>query len=420
MSCTVFKSTNTVDQSINVFPIPNMLSQLRILRNYDSATGSTYNFFYEQPSVFKCVGGKLSIDGGLTFFTELTITGATNVQFILDENREYGYLAWDKVNALQGTNIGAGAYPDYSLGLHCESPELYRICADSPFFNQRVDQWDVKNTTDFAFAFVECANFNRSISHLNTENALTFKGMFLGCLKFNQPIDTLKSSKVTDFSFFLSNAISFNQPINIDTSSGLYFGFFLQGTKNFNQDLSGLNTSNALDMNRMFANSVFNSKPPQNTSKVKSFEAMFAGNRVFNQPLVIDVQSSENFLWMFRDTSAFNQDISEWNIRKCLNFTEMFFGATSFNQDLSKWCNKFNMNAVFGDMFNNSGLSTENYDKFLNALWLDVGTTRQSEWANRSLSKFLYLEGKKYSQAGAQARSNLIGAGWSITDGGQA
>ncbi|MDN5691196.1 MAG: DUF285 domain-containing protein, partial [Acinetobacter sp.] len=111
---------------------------------------------------------------------------------------------------------------------------------------------------------------------------------------------------------------------------------------------------------------------------------------------------------------------SEWNIRKSLNFTEMFWGATSFNQDLSKWCNKFNMNAVFGDMFKNSSLSTENYDKFLNALWLDVGTTRQSEWANRSLSKFLYLEGKKYSQAGAQARSNLIGAGWAITDGGQA
>lgn len=420
MSCTVFKSTNAVDQSINVFPIPNMLSQLRILRNYDSATGSTYNFFYEQPSVFKCVGGKLSTDGGLTFFTELTIAGATNVQFILDENREYGYLAWDRVNALQGTNIGAGAYPDYSLGLHCESPELYKICVDSPLFNQRVDQWAVQNTTDFSYAFFGCANFNRSISHLNTENALLFKAMFQGCSKFNQPINTLKSSKVNDFSYFLADAISFNQPINIDMSNGLYFGNFLNGAKSFNQDLSSLNTSNAVEMQYFIANSDFNAPFLQHTAKVQTFFATFAGCSKFNQPLNIDVSSCKDFTWMFNGASAFNQDISNWNVKSGLIFTEMFTGALAFDQDLSKWCNKFNINADISRLFASSSLSVSNYDKFLNALWLDVGTTRAQEWANRTASKILQSDGLKYSQDAANARNNLVGAGWTITDGGQA
>ena len=40
---------------------------------------------------------------------------------------------------------------------------------------------------------------------------------------------------------------------------------------------------------------------------------------------------------MFNGAKSFNQDLSKWNVRKVANMRNMFSGAESFNQDLSKW-----------------------------------------------------------------------------------
>jgi len=67
MSCTVFKSTNAVDQSIYAFPPAGVLSQLQVKRNLESATGAAYDFKYNiwqsGPATFKCTGGTLSVTG---------------------------------------------------------------------------------------------------------------------------------------------------------------------------------------------------------------------------------------------------------------------------------------------------------------------------------------------------------------------
>ena len=419
MSCTVFKSTNTVDQSINVFPIKDMISQVRVLRNPDSATPNKYEFYYPTPTLLKCVGGKFSTDGGLTYVTEANIGGGTNFIFMLDDGRDYAYIAWNNTNSLQGKNIGSGAYPDYSLGLHCENAQVKNICANSPLFNQPVNLWDLKNALSLEFAFIGCSSFNRNITNWNTSSARSFKGLFQDCSKFNQDLSSLDSSNVYDFSLMLKSAYSFNKPLNFDMSNGLHFGHFLNGAKSFNQDLSSLNTSKAIEMQYFIANSDFNAPFLQYTAKVQTFFATFAGCSKFNQPLNIDVSSCKDFTWMFNGASAFNQDISNWNVKSGLIFTEMFMGALAFDQDLSKWCNKFNINADISRLFASSSLSVSNYDKFLNALWLDVGTTRAQEWANRTASKILQSNGLKYSQDAANARNNLVGAGWTITDGGQ-
>ena len=41
--------------------------------------------------------------------------------------------------------------------------------------------------------------------------------------------------------------------------------------------------------------------------------------------------------WMFSQASAFNQDLSKWNVGKVMDMQGMFYQASAFNQDLSKW-----------------------------------------------------------------------------------
>ena len=59
---------------------------------------------------------------------------------------------------------------------------------------------------------------------------------------------------------------------------------------------------------------------------------------------------------MFRYNSAFNQDISAWDVSSGLNFKKMFLDATSFNQDLTEWYFKIDDldNAMFWEMFENT------------------------------------------------------------------
>ncbi|MBX4420544.1 hypothetical protein K4H00_21310, partial [Mycobacterium tuberculosis] len=63
---------------------------------------------------------------------------------------------------------------------------------------------------------------------------------------------------------------------------------------------------------------------------------------------------------------------------------------------------------------------TANYDKFLNALWTDINTTRPQAWASRTTAKVLGMGTSKYSAASAAARNSLVSNGWTITDGGLA
>ena len=53
---------------------------------------------------------------------------------------------------------------------------------------------------------------------------------------------------------------------------------------------------------------------------------------------------------MFFNATSFNQDISSWNVNSVENFTFMFRGATSFIQDISSW-NVGNSGDEMGGMF---------------------------------------------------------------------
>ncbi len=50
-----------------------------------------------------------------------------------------------------------------------------------------------------------------------------------------------------------------------------------------------------------------------------------------------NVSAVTNMNAMFANAIAFNKDISDWNVVAVQNMTDMFVGAAKFNQDISKW-----------------------------------------------------------------------------------
>ncbi|WP_288398196.1 BspA family leucine-rich repeat surface protein [uncultured Acinetobacter sp.] len=447
MPCTVFKSTNTADQSINVFPPVGYISNVRIVRNYNVENGDIFKFRSDSAKEFKVVGGTLTCAslGIIDPVTEGVFNPSNEIVLKLDAGREYAYLSWKDKDRILGFDPGLGyfygAQPDYSLGVHCEGAEsLNGICIAMGEFNQRVNAWDVSEVTTVEFAFGAAGSFNREINWYAPKLSLV-GAAFFKAVKFNKNI-TLRGAKPTNMSSFLDGASSFNSKIDIDTSECINFEYFFRGAAKYNQPISNFNFGKAVSMSNflidalafnqpvdlgytpqlnntayLFANSGMNSPVKFNAPNMTYAAAWFSGNAVFNSTITGSFRSVVNMDYFFYFAKKFNQPINDWDIRNVVSFTGFLQYADSFNQDLSAWPAKFNVNANIAEVAAAPNWSTENYDKYLNALWLDVGTTRQSAWANGTSPRVVNAAAKR-SAASQAAVSGLIGAGWTIVDGG--
>ncbi|MCZ3063080.1 BspA family leucine-rich repeat surface protein [Acinetobacter baumannii] len=450
MSCTVFKSTNTVDQSINVFPPKGYVSNVRIVRNQDVENGDIFKFRNDNPKEFKVVGGTLTCAslGIIDPVTEGIFNPAMEVTLKLDAGRDYAYLSWKDKDRILGFDppdgsTFFGAYPDYSLGVHTDgATTINGICMRIGSFNQRVNSWDVSQVEDAGYCFANATNFDREVNW-DAPKLLSINNLLMGTAKFNKDI-TIRSAKPTNISFMLNGAASFNSKLNIDTSECDNFSNMLAGAKKFNQPLTNFNFGKAVFLNNfllgaasfnqtvefgnmpnlveayyLFAESAFNKPIKFNAPNLRDASGWFSYNKAFNNTITGSFRSVVSMAYFFWYATSFNQPINDWDIRNVSNFEGFIRGATSFNQDLSAWPAKFNVNANMADVSSAPNWSTENYDKYLNALWLDVGTTRQNEWANGTSPKTVYAQVKRSATSQA-AVSGLIGAGWTIIDGGLA
>ena len=86
---------------------------------------------------------------------------------------------------------------------------------------------------------------------------------------------------------------------------------------------------------------------------------MFDGATAFDGNLSMwDISSVRRMDNMFNGATAFDSDLSMWDISSVTNMYNMFDGATSFNQNLCAWGDKAQYNsAKFAHMFSNSGCS---------------------------------------------------------------
>lgn len=194
--------------------------------------------------------------------------------------------------------------------------------AVSTDFNTALNDWDVKNVTNFQNTFNGCALLNQPMNNWNMSNATIIQGMFGGCNNFNQDISGWDTGKVTNMAGVFSDAYNFNQPIGTwNTGNVTLMQNMFTDALAFNQNINTWNVSKVTNMSAMF------SKSPGTTS------------------------------------TNFNQSLSNWDVGNVTNIDNMFIRNTSFNQDLGMW--NIDSLALARNTFANSAMSTENYSRTL-------------------------------------------------------
>ena len=261
-------------------------------------------------------------------------------------------------------------------------------------FNQDLSNWDMSESINTASMFIGCAAFNNGgsalINNWDTGSVTTMLSMFNGATSFNQPIGSWDVSGVSNFSGMFRTASVFNQNLGAwtTTSASIMNTMFFSATAfdNLGSDtIGGWDMVGVTDASNMFTNAVnFNRDiSTWNTSTIQLMNRMFSG------------------------TSSFNIDIGGWNVSSATTFNNMFNATTLFNQDLGGWDIQSLTDAT--NMFISTSLSTANYDLLL------IGWDANTHNNNVPLG----VAGVNYTIAtSGTEHANLIGDGWTITDGG--
>jgi surface protein len=262
-------------------------------------------------------------------------------------------------------------------------------------FNQDIGSWNVGNVTNMSNMFGNASAFNYPIGSWNVSNVTDMSYMFYYATAFNQDLSGWCVSNIptvpTDFA---TGATSWTLPkpvwgtcpgvagmiINIDTTA---FGatttvdlplhgsvnctvdwgdgtpvesFNTAGTKSHTYASNGQYTINIFGTVTQFGyvSSYINKESYISISKwnelgITSFEFAFSSCiNLISVPTTLP-SSVTNTTYMFGGASAFNQDISSWNVGNVTNMTGMFWSATAFNQDIGSWdvSNVTDMNQMF-------------------------------------------------------------------------
>ncbi len=117
-------------------------------------------------------------------------------------------------------------------------------------------------------------------------------------------------------------------------------------------NLNYIITTDVTDMSYMFYSaSAFNGDiSGWDVSKVTNMSVMFHSASAFNGDISgWDVSKVTNMSVMFHSASAFNGDISGWDVSKVTDMSYMFYSASAFNGDISGWdvSKVWNMSGMF-------------------------------------------------------------------------
>ena len=244
-----------------------------------------------------------------------------------------------------------------------------------------INCWDVSNVTDMSRLFINRNTFDDDISNWEVSQVTTMQLMFYDANLFNQNLNGWNTGNVGNMTSMFNRATIFNLHISSwDVSSVTSTRRAFNQAVKFNQDLSAWDVSSVTNMEEMFRFALefdnggvaLDWSVGTGTSLVSDMEWMFGGATAFNQDVSSwDVSSVNTMKDMFSEatsfdkplsnwervgstvsnvttmyrmfgaaiatTSVFNQDISNWNVTNVTDMGRMFESATTFNQDLSTW-----------------------------------------------------------------------------------
>jgi len=235
---------------------------------------------------------------------------------------------------------------------------------------------DFSATTSFSSMFQNCTSLTGANGFanwmLNTTTPVSFASMFAGTAKFDGDISNWNVSSVTNMSLMFDRALVFNSDISSwDVSSVSNMSSMFSSAILFNQPLSwGAKTAKVTTTVQMFYNtSAFNQDiSGWDVSSVTNMSGMFMEARAFNKPLNAwgaKTGKVTSMALMFKESPLFNQNISDWDVSKVTSMLEMFTRSNVFNQDLSKWdvSSVTNMTAMFQSSVFNSDISSWNVSR---------------------------------------------------------
>jgi hypothetical protein len=400
--------------------------------------------------------------GLFVFDVDTTKAGSPSTDFNLPLSNTSVYnfnVNWGDGTTQTVTGSPSNVLHSYAVGGTYQitiSGTFPRIFFNDPFFSNdrlkliKIKQWGNINWTSMSFAFAGCANMdvtatdipilsgvtnaermfkecsslsgNSSFNSWNTSSFTLTREMFWGT-QFNYSINNWNMSGVTDISgMFLAS--SYNQPLsgwNVSNITNMASAF---QQSSFNQNINNWNVSNVNTMSGLFAQCPFNQPLNSwNVSGVTQMTNMFNQNITFNQDITgWNVSNVDSMGSMFYSATSFNQNISIWNVIKVNSFYQMFQNATSFNQNLGAWSLRLvGFTTSMLDMFNNCGLSTENYSRTLigwaNYVFANGGSPspRTLGALNMTYNNTNYTVGLTYNNAVTARNYLTTGRGWTIS-----
>jgi len=259
----------------------------------------------------------------------------------------------------------------------------------------RINEWNTTSVTGMTNVFDNCSLFNSNISNWNVSNVTNFYQMFYNANSFNNGFALgvpnqlpWNTSNVTNMSFMFSNNPAFNSNLGTGTtpwnvSKVTTFQSMCQGASKFNNgnDTAPINNWNiggsvtgTITLESMFSSaSAFNREiSGWDVSKVNTLSGIFANAINFenglneNQnPVTLrtgldgwNIVVTGNMYGVFLGASKFNRPLSNWNTTSVTWMLSMFQNAVLFNQDISSW-NVGNVTNM-GSMFQGAGSFNQN------------------------------------------------------------
>ncbi|MGI9255574.1 MAG: BspA family leucine-rich repeat surface protein [Salinispira sp.] len=140
-------------------------------------------------------------------------------------------------------------------------------------------------------------------------------------------------------------------------------------------DLNYIITTAVTDMSEIFAGqTAFNGNiSGWDVSSVTAIESMFISASTFNGDISgWDVSSVTNMIFSFANASAFNGDISGWDVSSVTNMSNMFNAANKFNSDISGW--DVQLVTDMSSMFKSASAFNQNLEEWGEHLTLNTDT----------------------------------------------